>query len=135
MKTTNKAIIWILVVFVVGILFGATASYLGFGPDEKDRRRGPRRTPEQIVERIAERLELDEDQKERLTRVLVESRDRHRQSYRAVEEETRAKIRQILRPDQLKRYEEMREESRRRHRRNESDRPRPSQGTTSEEQR
>ena len=110
MKTTSKAIIWILAVFLTGVLFGGALTFVVYQPHRppwanREARGG--KSPDRLVEMISKKLELDEEQRKEFRRLLIESRDRYREAFRETRQNTRDKLRSILRPDQLERFDEV----------------------------
>lgn len=115
MKTSNKALLWILVVFLTGVLFGGTLTYLVYQPHRApwaDHKSGEKRSPDKFLQMISDELELDETQREQFRTLLIESRDqliesrdKYSEARREIQKETRQKLRSILRPDQLDRFD------------------------------
>jgi hypothetical protein len=128
MKTTSKAVIWILVVFLTGILFGGVLTLLvlrtgplppvfGFMGKEGFR---PPRPPEEVLRSMAERFDLDEQQQKELLVILEESRDqlrlhseKTRKEFTRIRESARNQIRSVLQPHQLEKFDEFLEKRRR----------------------
>jgi len=114
MKTTSKALVWIIVVFVTGILFGSAVTFVLYQPERtswKDQDSRKKRSPEKFVELMADKLELEPGQSEQFRALILESRDRFREAHRAanqqVKREIREELRSILRTDQLKKFDEI----------------------------
>lgn len=119
MKSRNKAILWVVSVFLIGALFGGTASYFfvkpivsgtaGRRPDQS-LRRPP--SPEQVLKRFAERLNLDSQQQAQVRVILENSRKRYhaanqesRKLFHGVRQSTLEEIRAVLRPEQVPKLE------------------------------
>ena len=121
MKTTSKAAIWILIVFLTGILFGGTLAFLVLRPGSlpptfgfmgKDSFRPPR-PPEEVLRSMAERFDLDDEQQKKLLIILEESRDqlrlhaeKTRREFTCIRESARNRIRSVLQPHQLEKFDE-----------------------------
>ena len=110
MKTTNKAIIWIVVVFVMGTLFGSALTFLVYQPKKPpwaDRKFREDRSPDKFIQLISDKLELDEGQREQFRTLMIESRDQFRDARQVIQKDTRRKLETILSPDQLKKVDEL----------------------------
>lgn len=134
MKSRSKAILWVLLVFLVGVVFGGTLTFLGVqarlseASDSPGWRREAHRKqpPERGVNHLAELLDLDESQKSELRQILEQSRQhfveanrQNKKRFRAIRLETRKQIRAILQPAQIAAFEEFlkkKEQDRQRHR-------------------
>lgn len=124
MTSRNKAVLWILFVFMVGGVFGGTLTYLLLHPssfyrsdDRRPQQRKKDANPDQWFERMVQRISataaLDEEQQRELRRILEEGRvlyrtaaeeaDRRRREIRMA---NREKIRAILRPKQVEDFNE-----------------------------
>jgi uncharacterized membrane protein len=97
------ALLWILV-FLMGGIAGAVSHYLYWEHFKK---------PPDIVEGMARELKLDALQKESLETIFEQSRKRYwalaqqfRPQYETIRNETDEQIKNILRADQRKRFEE-----------------------------
>ncbi len=122
MKTTSKAIFWIIVVFATGVLCGGALTFLAFHPERPSWTEGrsrEKRSPDRLLKSFTEKLELDAQQQEQFRTLLIESRDQfraaHREASQKIRQATREKLRQILRPDQLQRFDELMAEASRNH--------------------
>jgi hypothetical protein len=113
MKTTSKAIVWVILVFLMGVLFGGALTLAIYQPSPlpwADRKSREDRLNE-FVGRMSTELELDQEQREQFHAALIESkkvfREAHRAANRRARQETREKLRSILRSDQLERFDEL----------------------------
>ncbi len=124
MTSRTKAAFWIFFVFMVGGVFGGTLTYLLIHPapflssdqeHPRQRRRGadPERRFERMLQRISDAVELDDEQRPQLRKILEESRVLYRSAAddadsrrREIRLATRQKIRSILRPQQLENFED-----------------------------
>lgn len=110
----RKAILWVLGVFVLGMLCGGLAIHLvedrafGLSP-----RSGPRGGPGEVVKQLTTELSLDTAQQEQLTTILEETRTRYvklyepiRPEHERIRQEGRDRIRAILKPEQVDKYNE-----------------------------
>ena len=110
MKTSSKAIIWIIIVFLTGVLFGGALAFLVFQPHKPpwlERRSRENRSPDKFVQMMSEGLELDQEQREQLSTLLIETRDQFNEVRQQIRKETRERLQSILHPDQLKRFDEV----------------------------
>ncbi|MDA2923830.1 hypothetical protein MYX65_04085 [Acidobacteria bacterium AH-259-L09] len=135
MKSRSKAILWVLLVFLVGVVFGGTLTFLGVQARLSEASDSPgwrhetrsKQPPERSVNHLAELLDLDASQKSELRRILEQSRQHFleanreaKKQSRAIRLETRKQIRAILQPAQIAAFEEFlkeKEHDRQRHRR------------------
>ncbi len=143
MTSRTKAVLWIFFVFMVGGVFGGTLTYLLIHPapflssdQAHPRQRGrngdPERRFERMLERISDAVELDDEQRPQLRQILEESRLLYRTAaegadsrHREIRLATRQKIRSILRPKQLEKFEDLvRQRDERSHKRRPRRRPR-----------
>ncbi len=106
---------------VLGVLIQRT--WLDHGKAATSRRGPPFGGKDRHLALMRERLELSDDQAEKLEAVLVEVRDQSEKIFdkmepqlRAIREKSRDRVRAILRPEQLAAYDEMVAEFERRHR-------------------
>jgi len=125
MKSTRKAGIVVVLVFIVGFLsgIGAVSLFHGLRPDRPDAvaRFAPRptagryeREPAKRIERLARELDLTPEQRERFMPVLQAGmekiralRRQHRPQVRQVLIETREELRTILDDDQCRRFDKL----------------------------
>ena len=144
MNTRAKAFISLILVLLVGIIFGGTVNHLyvskfalGRTSDSSNRRPSDRHFP---VKEMIERLQLDPDQEKQLHSVLERRREdmrkaehESREAHSAIKKRTRAEILEILTEDQARRFDEFIKELRsRRRNRNEDSNKSPSASKWSE---
>jgi hypothetical protein len=120
-----KGKILVFAVFFVGIATGILITNFYETRVAADRRDNRDRDGQRDVNQVHDYLGLDQDQRIRVNRILEEGRvqvrglrKETRPQFEAIEENTQARIREILNPDQLTRYEEFRRSVRERGRRN-----------------
>ena len=125
-----KGKILVFAVFFIGIAAGILIANFyetrvaGSQPDVRDNReRGG--NGQRDVSKVHDYLGLDQDQRQRVNAILEEGRTEvgklraeSRPKIEAIEEHTQARIREVLNPDQLKRYEEFRRNVQERRNRN-----------------
>lgn len=124
MKPGSKAFVWVLVVFILGSLFGAGLTsvvvrsrvaflppWVDFRPDRASVER--RVSSEGFLRRMAQALELDEAQRREVRRIMEESREelsRETKEFRnrsiEIRRQTMRKIRTILKPEQSAKLDE-----------------------------
>ena len=122
-----KGKILVFAVFFIGIATGIIimnfyeTRVAGMTDTRESRDRGARGD----ISKVHDYLALDQQQRERVNAILEEGRTEVRQlrmesrpKIQAIEENTQSRIREVLNPDQLKRYEEFRNTVRERGRRN-----------------
>ena len=110
MKTTSKAIVWVIIVFVTGVVFGGALTFLIYQPHNPpwaDHGTSGRKSPDRLVDSISEKLKLDEEQKAQFRAVLVGARDQFRAARGEIQRDTRERIKSILSPDQLEQFDKL----------------------------
>ena len=117
----STVILWLLVVFASGTTVGV-ATYRYFTRDMQAPESRPSRDQvrQEYLGKLRDRVGVSEDQIARIVALLDEGRaasDARRHSYdadmKAIQDDTREKIRALLSPEQLSRYETWREERKR----------------------
>lgn len=120
-NSQTKARFIVLSVFVIGFAAGALSLNLYqslTGSSKKDPRRGG---AEFLIKRMDEEVGLSTDQQDQIKKILDETTDKYREirkemeprikdfepKFNAVRQESRDRIRALLSPEQLPRYEEM----------------------------
>lgn len=121
MKRWNAPIaLYLFLVFVSGSVVGALA-YRTYNPPTARSSAPPKLSPEefrrQYLEEMRTRVGMSPDQVKKLDEILDEtrsrfreSRDKHDQEIKTIREEQFAKVRAILTPEQLPKYEQVRSE-------------------------
>lgn len=124
MKSKTRAALLLVAIFVLGGIAGGVAQYtyqnhLAPGPPPRTRIQGTH----DITGEMAKSLNLDAGQKEKLGVIIRQSAEGYsalsqqfRPQYEKIRSETNDAIRKILRPDQLKHFEETLERMDSRHR-------------------
>jgi uncharacterized membrane protein len=98
-----------MVVFIVGAFSGGALVYLFLAPKiappwtQRERRSPP--SPQAVVERIAKDLDLDAAQREKMLQILQEADERNRKAFHEIRRDTRERMRAILRPNQLEKFD------------------------------
>jgi Spy/CpxP family protein refolding chaperone len=110
----RKPVLWLLIVFALGLVLGVLASELagGWGIFGGRGRRGDWR--QHAVERFTRELSLSAEQRQQLETILDETKKKYqgisettRPQYEAARQEGREKIRVILTPEQKVKFEEL----------------------------
>jgi len=108
---TRRAYVYFIVTFLLGCVAGGAATvffgwYRGHRPHRPDRQR--------IVRRLSSELKLSADQTAQLDKIMEESfkkieeqRKQVEPQFKAIHDETSSRIRQILTPEQLPKFNEM----------------------------
>jgi hypothetical protein len=114
MKSKTSAALLLVAIFLLGGVAGGVSHYIyrdHFVSDQPPRPRVP--VSHDIVEDMAEQLKLDLKQKEQLKGIIMGSREHYdalsrqfRPQYEKIRSETNDAIRDILRPDQQKQFQE-----------------------------
>ncbi len=132
MRNRNKALLWVLLVFLMGSLFGSSLTYFFVTPP-MSARSGRSFDTDRAVRDLSQRLSLEPQQQIELRDIFESSgrryRDlersvlhKHHEEFRALHMETREKIREILQGDQVAKFDAFIAE-RERHRRPPEHRP------------
>lgn len=119
-NSRSKARVIVVTVFVIGFAAGALSLnlYERLNPSSKNNGRGG---PEVFLKKMSNEVDLKRDQEEQIKKILDETREKYRAvreemepamkgfepRFNAVREESRNRIRALLTPEQLPKYEEM----------------------------
>ena len=128
-SSQSKARLIVLAIFVIGFAAGALSMNLydrfaSRSPDET----GPTHGPSYLLNKLDQKLSLSDNQKKEIGTILDETNEKYIEIRRdlqprvkefeprfdAVRQQSRERIRAVLKPDQLPKYEEMVQESDRR---------------------
>ena len=113
----TKARVIILAVFILGIAAGGFSTNLyerltNTGPARTDRPQG--KTTDYVLDKLNNRLGLSSDQQKSIREILQTTFDQYGEIKKDIEprldvvrQQGRQRIRELLRPDQLPKYEEM----------------------------
>lgn len=120
-NSQTKARLIVLSVFVIGFAAGALSLnlYQSLNPSSKEH--GPRGGPEFLIKRMDEKVGLTSEQQEQIKKILDETSEKYREirkdvdpilkpfepRFNAVRQESRDRIRALLTPEQLPKYEQM----------------------------
>jgi len=119
MKRWNPPIaVYLLLVFISGGVVGALAYRMYSPPSARsDQRLNPEAWRRQYVQEMQTRVNLSPDQLQKLNVILdntdanfTQIHEKHHQEIESIKEEHRAKVRAILSPEQLPKYEQLRVE-------------------------
>ena len=109
--TSQRVYIYFALTFLLGILAGAAGTFF-FG-----RQMGPPGGParrERILRRMTRELDLNEKQVQQVRAIMEETRGKveglrkqHRPHYDAIRAESRDQIRQVLTPEQARKFDEL----------------------------
>ena len=120
-KSQSKARFIVVSVFVIGFAAGALSLNLYQQLNPSSKKEGPRGGPEFLIKRMNEEVGLASDQQDQIKKILDETAEKYRDlrkemdpaiknfepRFNAVRQESRDRIRALLTPDQLPKYEEM----------------------------
>jgi hypothetical protein len=109
---TRRAYLYFTVTFVLGIILGGAGTYYFLWSSGRIARRGS--SKERVLAHLKQELALSPEQVQQISQILDEGaqkiRDVQKQmepQIQAVHEENRNRIRKVLNPDQLKKFEEL----------------------------
>lgn len=131
MKSSSKALIWVVLVFLVGAAFGGTLTFIlirsRLAAVTKISERTQQTRREGILREMLRRLDLDPEQETQVRRILEDTHARYEdiekskiQQLRQERRQTLRQIRQLLRPEQKQKLDAFLKElarRRKRHRR------------------
>lgn len=117
----SKARLIVVSVFVIGFAAGALSLNLYQQMSAPSKDNGPRGGAEVLIRRMNEEIGLTPDQQDQIRKILDETREKYRAireemepsvkpfepKFNAVRQESRDRIRALLTPKQLPKYEEM----------------------------
>ena len=117
----SKARLIVVSVFVIGFAAGALSLNLYQQLNPSSKKDGQRGGAEFLIKRMNEEVGLKSDQQDQIKKILDETREKYRSvreemepaiknfepRFNAVREESRNRIRALLTPEQLPKYEEM----------------------------
>lgn len=120
-NSKSKARLIVVSVFAIGFAAGALSLNLYERLNGSSKKEGPRGGAEYLIKRMTEEVGLAADQQEQIKKILDETGDRYREirkemdpaikpfepRFNAVRQESRDRIRALLTPEQLPKYEEM----------------------------
>jgi hypothetical protein len=120
-NSRSKARVIVVSVFVIGFAAGALSLNLYQRLNPSSNEKGPRGGPGVLLKRMNEEVGLEPDQQEQIRKILDETREKYGEirkemdpaiknfepRFNAVREESRNRIRALLSPEQLPKYEEM----------------------------
>ena len=124
-NSQSKARLIVVSVFVIGFAAGALSLNLYQQLTGSDNNKNPQRGgPEVLIKRMNEKVGLAPDQQEQIKKILDETGEKYREirkemdpaiepfqpRFNAVRQESRDRIRALLNPEQLPKYEKMIEE-------------------------
>ena len=146
MTNRTRAVFWIIFVFLAGSFVGGALSYVlirpghfhaGGGPDRRPPAREPgqpRRNGSRFLQRLDRALDLDPDQETRIRQIVEATRKSFREAadeasrkHKEIRTQARSRIRALLRPEQVEKYDEMTRRKDRRFREGKRRRPGSSQ--------
>lgn len=120
-NSQSKARLIVVSVFVIGFAAGALSLNLYQRLNPSSKKDGPRGGAEVLIKRMNEEVGLAPDQQDQIKKILDETGEKYREirkemdpaiknfepRFNAVRHESRDRIRQLLTPEQLPKYEEM----------------------------
>lgn len=120
-NSRSKARLIVVSVFVIGFAAGALSLNLYQQLNPSSNEKGPRGGPGVLLNRMTKEVGLEGDQQEQIRKILDETREKYGEirkemdpaiknfepRFNAVRQESRDRIRALLTPEQLPKYEEM----------------------------
>ncbi len=116
MTNRNKAVLWVLAVFLLGALSGGTLAYLLILPDssspEATRGDRPRGSRKEAMERLSKDLNLDEKQQVQVDQIFQDARRESHEAFKVIRTGMHERLKQVLRPEQFAKFEKVMRERR-----------------------
>jgi hypothetical protein len=120
-NSQTKARLIVVSVFVLGFAAGALALNLYQRLSRSSSDNGPRNGTEFLLKRMNDKVGLSSDQQEQIKKILDETNDKYKElrveleprikdfepRFNAVRQESRDRVRALLSPEQLPKYEQM----------------------------
>ena len=120
-NSQSKARLIVVSVFVIGFAAGALSLNLYQQLNPSSKREGPRGGAEVLLRKMNDEVGLASDQQEQIKKIIDETREKYRavreemdpaikpfeSKFNAVRQESRDRIRALLTPEQLPKYEKM----------------------------
>ncbi|HXK61871.1 MAG TPA: hypothetical protein PLP42_18440 [Acidobacteriota bacterium] len=117
MTNRNKAVLWVLTVFLLGVLSGGTLAYLLIPVDSSQpvsaRREGrPRLSHKEAMERLAKDLGLDSQQQAQVDQIFSDARQESHAAFKEVRKRIHKRLKEVLRPEQFEQFQKAMRERR-----------------------
>ncbi len=116
MTNRNKAVVWVLAVFLLGALSGGTLVYLLILPDSVSpaaaRSGRNRESHKEAMERLSKDLNLDAKQQVQVDQIFQEARQRSHDAFKVIRTGIHDQLKQVLRPEQFAKFEKIMRERR-----------------------
>ncbi|MFB3904643.1 MAG: hypothetical protein ACE15E_14430 [Acidobacteriota bacterium] len=115
MTNRNKAVLWVLAVFLLGALSGGSLVYLLILPDSftpAASRPGRGQSQKRAIERLSKDLDLDQKQQAEVDKIFQDARRDSHEAFKEIRSGIHRRLKQVLRPDQFARYEKIMRERR-----------------------
>ncbi len=116
MTNRNKAVLWVLAVFLLGAMSGGTLVYLLILPDSTSPAaskpgRGRESHPD-AMKRLAKDLNLDEKQQAQVDQIFQDARKKSHEAFKVIRTGIHDQLKQVLRPEQLAKFDKVMRERR-----------------------
>ena len=112
MTNRNKAVLWVLAVFLLGALSGGTLVYLLILPDSASPAaarsgRGGRESHQEAMARLSKDLNLDAKQQEQVDQIFQDARKSSHDAFKVIRTGIHDRLKQVLRPEQFAKFEKI----------------------------
>ena len=112
MTNRNKAVLWVLGVFLLGALSGGTLVYLLVLPETTSPAasrpgRGDREPHKQAMKRLAKDLNLDEKQQAQVDQIFQDARKKSHEAFKVIRTGIHDQLKQVLHPEQLAKFDKI----------------------------
>ncbi|RPI24730.1 MAG: hypothetical protein EHM61_16300 [Acidobacteria bacterium] len=111
MTNRNKAVVWVLAVFLLGALSGGSLVYLLMPPETSVADRGRdgrnRPSPKEAMDRLAKDLGLDAKQQEQVDKIFQETRRESHEAFKEIRAGMHNRLKQIMSPEQFGKFEKI----------------------------
>ena len=116
MTNRNKAVLWVLAVFLLGALSGGTLVYLLILPDSAPpaaaRNGRNRESHKEAMARLSKDLNLDEKQQVEVDKIFQDARRESHDAFKVIRTGIQQRLKQVLRPEQFAKFEKTMRERR-----------------------
>lgn len=111
---TRRAYVYFVLIFLLGVIIGCAGTYMYGWYEGRWHKRHQRPTPERVAHYLERELNLSDSQTQQARQIIVKMQQKdaqvHQQmepQFRANMEEARNRMRAILNPQQLEKFNEM----------------------------
>lgn len=111
MTNRNKAVVWVLAVFLLGALSGGTLVYLLILPESSPPAaaqgggRPGRESRKEAVERLSKELDLSQEQQAQVDQIFQDARRKSHEAFKVIGAGIQERMKEVLTPEQFAKFE------------------------------